>query len=277
MMKFTFLSENKTDNPGCDAEHGLSIYIETGEMTILFDTGASTLFERNARRKHIDLEKVQALVISHGHYDHTEGVPRFCEINTSAPVYIHEEAFGECYGMNGDKIDKKPCSLKWSPEERLLIQKRLHLTRGPLWLTENIVVSGTIPDVPGNEPTERFFEKKADGQLAPDPMNHEQFLAIRNDDKGIFVFSGCSHKGIIPVLEYCKQLFPGEKIAGIIAGMHLFSATEAMRRTVVAKVVREEPDMVMPVHCTGIEAICMLKSELGDRCIVATAGDSYEY
>ena len=55
MMNFTFLSENKTDNPGCDAEHGLSIYIETDEMTILFDTGASNLFERNAERKHIDL------------------------------------------------------------------------------------------------------------------------------------------------------------------------------------------------------------------------------
>ena len=57
MMNFTFLSENKTDNPGCDAEHGLSIYIETDEMTILFDTGASNLFERNAERKHIDLTK----------------------------------------------------------------------------------------------------------------------------------------------------------------------------------------------------------------------------
>ncbi|MFR1724664.1 MBL fold metallo-hydrolase [Emergencia timonensis] len=277
MMNFTFLSENKTDNPGCDAEHGLSIYIETDEMTILFDTGASNLFERNAERKHIDLTKPEALVISHGHYDHTEGVPRFCEINKTAPIYIHRDAFGECYGMEGDKIDKKPCSLKWSQDERKRIEDRFCLTEGPLWLTDNIVISGTIPDVPGNEPTEKFFEKKADGQMVPDPMNHEQFLGIRNGEKGIFLFSGCSHKGIVPVLEYSKQLFPGEKIAGIIAGMHLFSATDEMRKTVVGKVIAEHPTMVMPVHCTGIEAICMLKSELGDQCIVATAGNSYAY
>lgn len=277
MMNFTFLSENKTDRPGCDAEHGLSIYIETPEMNILFDTGASNLFERNAKRRHIDLKKAQALVISHGHYDHTEGVPRFCEINENAPIYIHKEAFGECYGMEDGKIDTKPCSLTWSQEEREKIADRFQLTDGPLWLTDNIVISGTIEDVPGNEPTERFFEKKADGQMVPDPMNHEQFLAIRNADKGIFVFSGCSHKGVIPVLEYTKKLFPGEKLGGFIAGMHLFSASEEMRKTVVEKVVREHPSIVMPVHCTGIDAICMLKTELGDKCIVATAGESYEY
>lgn len=277
MMKFTFLSENKTDRPGCDAEHGLSIYIETEEMTILFDTGASNLFERNARRKHVDLRKPQALVISHGHYDHTEGVPRFCQINETAPIYIHKDAFGECYGMDDGKIDTKPCSLKWSQEEREKMADRFHLTDGPLWLTDNIVISGTIPDVPGNEPTEQFFEKKPDGQMVPDPMNHEQFLAIRNGEKGIFIFSGCSHKGVIPVLEYTKKLFPGEKIAALIAGMHLFSASDAMRAAVVEKVVREHPDVVMPVHCTGIDAICMLKAELGDKCVVATAGDTYEY
>lgn len=277
MMKFTFLSENKTDNPGCDAEHGLSIYIETEEMILLFDTGASNLFERNARRKHVDLTKPQALVISHGHYDHTEGVPRFCQINRTAPVYIHKDAFSQCYGMVGDKIDEKSCSLQWSQEEREKMEERFHLTDGPLWLTDNIVISGTIPDVPGNEPTERFFEKKPDGQMVPDPMNHEQFLAIRNGEMGIFIFSGCSHKGVIPVLEYTKQLFPGEKIAGLIAGMHLFSASQAMRAAVVEKVVKEHPDLVMPVHCTGIDAICMLKAELGHKCVVATAGASYEY
>lgn len=277
MIKFTFLAENKTDNPGCDAEHGLSIYLETEEMTILFDTGASNLFERNAQRRHVDLTKVQALVISHGHYDHTEGVPRFCQLNQTAPVYIHKDAFGQCYGMINGKLDKHPCSLKWSQEDRERISDRLHLTDGPLWLTDNIVISGTIPDVAGNEPTERFYEKTADGQLIPDLMKHEQFLAVRNGEKGIYLFSGCSHKGVIPVLAYAKELFPGEKIAGLIAGMHLFSATDEMRRAVVDKVIDEHPDLVMPVHCTGIDAICMLKTRLGDKCVVATAGDTYEY
>lgn len=277
MIKFIFLSENKTENPKCNAEHGLSVYIETEEMTLLMDTGASNLFESNAKARHIDLACAEALVISHGHYDHTQGVPQFCRINQTAPVYIHKDAFGECYGMTKGNMDKHPCSIIWSSEERRQIKDRLRLTDGPLWLTENIVISGTIPDVAGNVPTEQFYEKRADGSFIPDLMNHEQFLAIRNGQKGIFVFSGCSHKGVIPVLEYTKKLFPGEKIQGLVAGMHLYEASDQVRRTVIDKVIKEQPEIVMPVHCTGIDAICMLKEALRDKCIVATAGGKFEY
>lgn len=277
MIKFRFLAENKTENPACNAEHGLSIFIETEEKRILFDTGASDMFAENAEKCHVDLTTVQDLVISHGHYDHTEGVPRFCQINKSAPVYIHKDAFGECYGQVNGKIDTTPCSLFWTEEERKALAPRLSLTDGPLWLTDNIVISGTIPEVPENVVTEQFFEKKPDGTFVTDPMNHEQFLAIRNGDKGIVIFSGCSHKGVIPVLAYTKELFPGEKISVLVAGMHLYSSTDAVRKRVVEKILAEQPDVVMPVHCTGIDAICMVKTALGDRCVVATVGNRYEY
>lgn len=277
MIKFTFISENKTENPACNAEHGLSIYIETEEKTILFDTGASNMFADNARRCHIDLQKVEALVISHGHYDHTQGVPLFCQINQEAPVYIHKDAFEECYGQENGEIDKTPCSLWWTKKQREEIAPRMSLTDGPLWLTDNIVISGTIPDVDGNVPTEQFFEKQSDGTFVPDLMNHEQFLAIRNGEKGIVVFSGCSHKGVIPVLAYVKELFPEDKISILVAGMHLYASSNQVRKQVVDKIAGEHPDLVMPVHCTGIEAICMLKTALGDKCVVATVGQHYEY
>lgn len=277
MIKFTFISENKTDNPGCDAEFGLSVYIETPDMNILFDTGASDMFEVNARRTHVDLTRVDACVISHGHYDHTNGVPRFCQLNDHAPVYIHKNAFNEAYGTTDGEIDKYACSILWKEEQRKAVQDRLSFTDGPCWLSDNIVVSGTIPDIEGNVPTENFYIKRADGSLTPDPMDHEQFLAIRNGAEGVFVFSGCSHKGVLPVLSYVKALFPGEHIEGLVAGMHLFASSDETRKTVVDKVIAEKPDIVMPVHCTGIDAICMLKERLGDKCIVATCGDSYEY
>ena len=76
-MRISFLSENKTNNPGICAEHGLSIYIETDEMNILFDAGASDMFAENAQKMGIDLRNADFCVISHGHYDHTEGVPYF--------------------------------------------------------------------------------------------------------------------------------------------------------------------------------------------------------
>lgn len=286
MIKFSFLSENKTDNPGCLAEHGLSIYIEADGKKLLFDTGASDLFIHNADKMKVLLHEVDAVIISHGHYDHTEGVPFFCTINKKAPIYIHQKAFEESYGMENGVLDKEPCSILWNPEQKEEINPRCILTEGVLNLSEDILISGSVPDVEGNIPTEKFFIKKqtAEGnyKITPDTMKHEQFLAIRDRDlngasKGIYIFSGCSHKGVIPVLRYAKSLFPDERIAGLIAGMHLYSANKETRSRVVEEVVKEHIDLVMPVHCTGIQAICDLKQVLGEKCVVATAGDCYEF
>ena len=282
MIKFTFLAENKTDNPKCNAEHGLSIYIETPELNILFDAGASDMFISNARARHVDLGKADVAVISHGHYDHTNGLPQFIKINEKARIYIHKDAFSESYGMLRGQIEKEPCSILWTDEQYKNIEHRLCLTEGPLWLTDDILVSGTIPEVPGCEMTEKFYKKLENEEFIEDDMSHEQFLAIRTRDeqrksKGILIFSGCSHKGVIPVLRYARKLMPDEKIRGLIAGMHLYNATSDVRSRVVSEIMQENMEMVMPVHCTGINAICDLKAELGEKCIVATAGCRYIY
>nr|WP_315023300.1 MBL fold metallo-hydrolase [uncultured Aminipila sp.] len=286
MVKFTFLSENKTDNPGCMAEHGLSVYIEAADQIILFDTGASDLFAKNAEFVNVDLKQVEHTVISHGHYDHTEGLPAFCNINNNSHIYIHKDAFEKTYGIENGILDREPCSILWGEETKQSIMERTTLTDGIFKISEDIVISGTIPNLEGIEATEQFYIKKmsqnGEIELLEDEMNHEQFLVIRDRDKegiskGIYVFSGCSHKGVIPAIRYAKQIFPGEKILGLIAGMHLYSSDEATREKVVKEIVKENIEMVMPVHCTGIKAICDLKAAMGDNCIVATAGDSYEY
>lgn len=286
MIKMAFLSENKTDNPGCVAEFGLSVYIETKEEKILFDTGASDLFVKNAKFLDVDLKTVEHVVISHGHYDHSGGVPAFCDINTTAPIYIHKEAFEETYGTENGILDKEACSILWNEEEKQKILKRTTLTDGVFNISEDVIISGTIPNVEGIEPTEKFYiknySKGNNVELIEDEMNHEQFLIVRDrkedgTSKGLYVFSGCSHKGIIPVLRYVKKLFPQEKVLGLIAGMHLYSADQNIRNKVISEILNENIELVIPVHCTGIKAICDLKAAMGEKCIVATAGDKYTF
>ncbi len=275
-MRIYFLSENKTDNPGILAEHGLSIYIEAEEMNILFDAGASDLFAENAEKLNIDLNLADVCIISHGHYDHTEGIPRFSEINGNADIILHKDAFIKTYGLYPDGTrDEETTGIRWPDAVKEKLQDRMRFTDHELWLTNSIVVSGTIHEVEGFRATESFYEI-VDGELVADRMNHEQFLAIRQGD-GIFIFSGCSHRGIIPILRHAKELFPGLPVKGLVAGMHLYSASAEDRKRVVDEVCAEEMEMVIPVHCTGINAICDLKARLGERCIVATAGDIYEY
>jgi 7,8-dihydropterin-6-yl-methyl-4-(beta-D-ribofuranosyl)aminobenzene 5'-phosphate synthase len=281
-MKAAILSENRTNRPECLAEHGLSVYIETGDRKILFDLGASDIYIQNAKQMKIDLEQVDAVVISHGHYDHTGGAPSFCEINRKAKIYIHEKAFETAYGMENGKLDETPCSIRWTEAQRIGIQERLVLTTGVTWLTEDVAVSGTIPKPDGFLPTEPFYIKNSDGSMTVDPMDHEQFLAVRLRDgegksRGVFLFSGCSHNGVIPCLHYARALFPEERLLGLLAGMHLYQSSAATRREILTQIAAEKVDYILPVHCTGIQAICDLKLSMGEHCIPAGAGDQFDF
>lgn len=282
MIKIYFLAENKTDRTPCTAEHGLSIYIETEHTNIIFDTGASDMFAANASLMNVDLTKADMCVISHGHYDHTGGVPAFCRINQKAPVFIHKNAFKKTYGLTDGELEPETTGIRWSNEEYDRLLPRLIFTKGMLKVNDDVVISGTIPDTVGDGMTESFYEKTDDGTLIPDNMDHEQFLIIRDRDEqgrsnGLYIFSGCSHKGIIPVLRYAGEIFPDEKITCLAAGMHLYSASAADRQRVVNEVLNEKIEKVMPLHCTGIDAICDLRAAMGQSCIVASAGDCYEY
>ncbi len=282
MIKIYFLTENKTDRPPCNAEHGLSVYIKTGDKNILFDTGASDMFARNASLIGIDLAEADMCVISHGHYDHTGGVPAFCRLNGKAPVFVHKNAFKKTYELQNGSLKSETTGIRWTDKEYEQLLPRLIFTKGVLKVSNDIVISGTIPDMAGCLPTELFYEKSADGSLVPDNMDHEQFLIIRDRDEsgksnGLYIFSGCSHKGVIPVLRYAKEIFPDEKIKCLVAGMHLYSASAEDRKRVVTEVLNEHIEKVIPVHCTGIDAICELRAAMGDSCVVAFAGACYEY
>ena len=107
-------------------------------------------------------------------------------------------------------------------------------------------------------------------------MDHEQILVIR-EEEGLYVFSGCSHRGVVPAIRYARELFGGERIAVLVAGMHLYNAEKALRKKVIGQILSEDMDLVMPVHCTGIEGICELKAALGEKCVAAAAGSGYGY
>lgn len=273
-MKFSFLVENRTNHEGILAEHGLSIYIETEEKTILFDAGASDAFAVNADRMGIDLAAADLAVISHGHYDHTGGIPLFCRKNRKAPVYLHKNAFRRSHGCSDGKIEKRMCGIRWTEEQRKQMEDRIRFTDGPVRITENIVITGTVPCAEGFEPSERFYYYNVNGEPVEDDMSHEQCLVIREED-GLYVFSGCSHRGVISALEAARAMFPGEPVAAFIAGMHLYETDAETRARVVDQVAEAQIGTVYPVHCTGIDAICDLRTRLGERCVIAGAGDSF--
>ncbi|MBQ3465498.1 MAG: MBL fold metallo-hydrolase [Firmicutes bacterium] len=278
-MKFRFLMENKTFREGILAEHGLSIYIEAQGKKILFDAGDTNLFASNAAKMKVDLGAVDFAVVSHGHHDHTGGFPMFHQINPKAPIYIHRNALRVSYGTEGGALgeggvlDEQPCSIGWTDKELKGLADQLMFTDGPVEITEDIKLTGTIPYAEGFKPTDHFYCYDGD-ELLPDDMSHEQCLVIR-EPEGLYIFSGCSHRGVISALNAGKSMFPGEKVAALIAGMHLYSAKKPDRQRVIDEIAAENIGKVIPVHCTGTDALCELKLMLGDKCVILQAGDEY--
>lgn len=264
-MKLTFLIDNRCDNPELEAEHGLSVLIETDSVKILFDGGASDKFLKNAEKMGINLSDVDYAVISHGHFDHTGGIPAFCGINSKAVILLHKNA-----------LRTSSDGIHWTKDELEAIRPRIRFTEGPEKLAENIYLTGTVPVGEDFKPTEKFcyreITKEGNTGIYEDDMSHEQCLVIK-EDTGLYVFSGCSHRGVINGLNACKKLFPGEKVKLMMAGMHLYSTTPEKRIEVVNSVSAEDIDIIIPVHCTGKDGICMFEEILGSRCAAAKTGD----
>jgi 7,8-dihydropterin-6-yl-methyl-4-(beta-D-ribofuranosyl)aminobenzene 5'-phosphate synthase len=158
MIKICLLSENYSRKRYMKGEHGLSIWIEKDDTNILFDTGQSDLFSQNAMQLGIDISKADMLVLSHGHYDHTGGVPEFCRVNRLAPIFINREAFHKRYygeakpGINigipwADQVEGEPTV----PFERLVLNKEA------VNLNNGMFLSGEKPfTVPFEESPKNF-------------------------------------------------------------------------------------------------------------------------
>ncbi len=269
-MKVTFLVDNKTETIGCEAEWGLSMVVEANGKMILMDQGASDMLVRNAERLGMDLAKVDFATISHGHYDHSTGTTAFFGLNRTAPVYVHDQAF--FYEI--DSLGDRNIGIPWSEEFIRENDSRIIRTSGTYRIDEHTWLVGNVPSVEGFTPTDVFFMKVGD-EFVPDTMEHEQTLVV--EEGGVLhVFSGCSHKGIIPILRHIQSQIPGKQIATVVAGMHLYHASDELIDQIIAEMQEMGVKYVLPVHCTGMNAIMRFKMQMGDALRIAHSGYRFE-
>ena len=281
-MRVTALIENDTAD-GHDeltSEFGLSLHIQTDERSILFDTGASGAFADNARTLGIELADVDLAVLSHQHFDHGGGLERFLEINDTAPVYLRDAKVEDRIARIMAVV-KKPIGI-----DRRLVTRRIDRFRftpadseiAPgVWILTRI---GTAHPRPlGN----RRLMVIRDGALEPDSFDHELVLVVREDD-GMVVFSGCSHSGILNMVDVAKRKFPGDPVKAVFGGFHLIGLpifnTMAVPKDEVEDIARKMLDRVDGAvytgHCTGRKGFDVLGSVMGDTLKSFATGASAE-
>jgi 7,8-dihydropterin-6-yl-methyl-4-(beta-D-ribofuranosyl)aminobenzene 5'-phosphate synthase len=268
-VEVTILVDNNAPE-GLASEHGLSVWIESEGRRLLFDTGQGPALSDNASKLGIALSSADAVILSHGHYDHTGGVPFAVESAPRAHLYCHPGTTIPRYAIRdgGAKSIGMPDSAKEALSD--LPRERTHFITEPVEIGEGIGITGPVPRLTNYEDTGGPFFLDADATQA-DPLDDDLALWIRTD-AGLLVVVGCSHAGLVNTLIHAKRLSGTPKIHAVVGGFHLMNANVARIERTVSALRQLDPDVIVPCHCTGDRAVGRLREVLGDCVLLGSAG-----
>jgi 7,8-dihydropterin-6-yl-methyl-4-(beta-D-ribofuranosyl)aminobenzene 5'-phosphate synthase len=258
----------------------LSLHIQRDDDSILFDTGATGKFVANARNLGIDLKNVDVTAISHGHFDHSDGLRSFFDRNKNSPVYLPKHS-NEDHIFKGFFFIKRDIGmdntiLKDYSTRLKIIDEFTEIARD-VYLINDIKMN--YPPPAGS----KYLYVKRGSELVHDDFSHEQMMVIKEDD-GLVIFTGCSHHGILNMVEVALKKFPDTPIKGLFGGFHFiglpFFNHMAESKSVVAKVGIKLLDYnikkVYTGHCTGRKAFPTLKKVMGNNVDYFATGNSVE-
>lgn len=254
-IQITTLVENVVYGKGLQGEHGLSLLVEVGDRKVLFDTGASDLFIRNARLMGIDLREVDYLVLSHGHRDHTGGLHHFLRLNKRATVVCKREAL-------------RP-KFKDERENGLMHPETLDTTRFRFVGETEELLPGVFvfPRLPIADEEDTHFDRfytLADGERCPDRFDDELALVMKRG-RDVAVLSACSHRGITNILRTVLDTFPDAGLRLVLGGFHIRTCGAGKNEVIARYLADHLPQRLGVCHCTGIDQYALFHQIFAGR------------
>jgi 7,8-dihydropterin-6-yl-methyl-4-(beta-D-ribofuranosyl)aminobenzene 5'-phosphate synthase len=245
-MKIRLLAENLASDMVWLAEWGFSAWIEYDGKKILFDTGFSDVYCRNADHAGIDLEEADFIALSHFHRDHTRGL-LFHPFRDEKKLLLHPRVMIARYKSDDKQLHADYAAIRAklvNDFDLIKTSKAVEFTKGAFFL-------GEIPRVTA-------FEK---GCFFDDPMEDDTALAFKTE-KGVVVVSGCSHAGICNICEAAKAV-TGQALYAVIGGFHLMHAEEPPVEETIDYFRCEKPAHLFPVHCIDFDIQAKFQTALG--------------
>ena len=275
--RITILCENSVARPGgLIAEHGFAALIETPASSVLFDTGQGFGLLHNAQEIGRDLQRISSVVLSHGHTDHSGGLPALLDHRQRPlPVVAHPDLFSERYWRSDFEL--RPIGMK---AQRTALERQgasFSLGCDYQQLTENLYCSGEVPRRTDFEKGDPHLVIPDDhGGYALDPLRDDLSLALTTD-KGLVILLGCAHAGVINIIEHFKEQSGEERICSLIGGTHLGPASEEQFQGTLAALKRYRIGRIGLSHCTGLNRGAQLFQEFTGRSFFAAAGTALEF
>ena len=276
-MRIINLIENTEGRSGCACAHGLSFYVETKKHSMLLDLGPSGETLQNAQTLGIDLAKVDTVILSHGHYDHSGGILPFAGINDQALIYMQESAVGDYYSDRGRTAPERYEYIGIDKNIAKLAQVRF--LQGDHWIDDELelfTIKNRSHKLPSSN--KRILVRRGD-QLLCDDFVHEQFLVISQGPKKVLM-SGCAHSGILSIMDaFCDKY--GKEPDLVISGFHLMKKTEYTSDEIreieeIAGELKKYSTRFITCHCTGIPAFDRMKAIMGDQLAYVHSGEEID-
>ncbi|NOQ46092.1 MAG: MBL fold metallo-hydrolase [Desulfobulbaceae bacterium] len=269
--ELTVLCENSVAGPiGLIGEHGWAIHAAAGDSRILFDTGQGQGILGNSRKLGVDLASIDCIVLSHGHYDHTSGLPDVLGMCGAVDVYAHPDCFLDRYWEKDG--ESREIGIRYKRAYLESLGARFRFVEEFSEIMDGVYITGEVPRItPFELPDPNMKLRDEQGRWVRDELHDDQSMVI-DTDEGLIVVLGCAHAGLINILTHVGHHLPDRPLHTVVGGTHLGFAGPAQFEATVDALRQFGVQRIGAGHCTGLANSARLFQHFGEAYFFSAVG-----